>query len=359
MPILAFECQHRYAGGFELDVSFEINHRFTTLFGPSGSGKTSILSVVTGALRPSQGVVRMGDRMLLDTNRAICLPPSQRNLGMVFQDALLFPHMTVERNLKYGQRHRHTSRRPIQFARVIEVLELGDLLRRYPCGLSGGERQRVALGRAILSSPELLIMDEPLVSLDDSLKGRILAYLERMIAEWNIPTLFVTHNQAEVRRAADWVVVINKGRVIGAGLPNDALSQPDPLAWTNSAGPVNLLRIERIIETGGLLIAHAAGQHIFLPINTLPSPPPAFAQFRPADVILSRGDVSGLSVRNHFGGQVVHVRNVENSVFVAVDVDVGQVIWAEITPQAADELQLSPGVGVICLLKSHCVTLVN
>lgn len=238
MALLNFQCRHRYPSGFELHAAFEIDHRFTALFGPSGSGKTSVLSVIAGLLTPQTGVVRLGARTLLDTAQSRGLRPEQRRIGFVFQDARLFPHITVEGNLRYGQRRRNA--RAVGFARVVEVLEIGPLLRRSPHHLSGGEKQRVALGRAILSGPELLIMDEPLASLDDPLKDRILSYLCRAIAEWDIPTLFVTHSQAEVRQAADWVIVMEKGRVIGVGSPEHVLAQPRPPAWTNSAGPVNL-----------------------------------------------------------------------------------------------------------------------
>ncbi len=357
MSLLSLQCRHRYASGFELDVSFELNHRFTSLFGPSGSGKTSVLSIIAGVFRPQQASVRLNGRRLLDTANGICVTPARRAIGLVFQDALLFPHLTVERNLQYGRRHRAAARRTVAYARVVDVLELGGLLRRYPRNLSGGERQRVALGRAVLSGPELLMMDEPLASLDDSLKGRILEYLQRMIAEWDIPTLFVTHSQAEVRRAAEWVVVLQQGRMVAEGPPDEALARPAPLAWGNSAGPVNLLRIEQVTAAEGHLAARVAGQDLFLPLGKPPAVSPSFVQFRPADVIVSRQDVSGLSVRNHLHGRVCQVAPVEGAIFVAVDI--GQIVWAEVTPQAAAELQLAPGAEVVCLLKAHCLTLVS
>jgi len=357
MRVLSFQCRHRYPSGFEMDIAFELAHRFTSLFGPSGSGKTSVLWIIAGLLRPRQGKVRLNQRTLLDTAGGIVLPPEQRHVGVVFQDALLFPHFTVERNLRYGQRHRRRPRRTVDVARVVEVLELGPLLPRYPQNLSGGERQRVALGRALLSGPELLVMDEPLASLDDPLKGRILSYLERVVAEWDLTTLFVTHSQAEVRRVAEWVVVLEKGRVLCAGPPEQALTQPGPLAWTNSAAPANLLRVEEFVSAEGHVAARVGGQAIRLPMARLPAKSPSFIQFRPADVMLARQDVTGLSARNHLRGRVCQVLAVENAVFVAVDI--GQMLWAEITPQAAAELQLAPGAEVICLLKAHSLTLVE
>ena len=357
MTLLSFQCRHRYAGGFELDLSFEVNHRFTSLFGPSGSGKTSVLSIIAGLMYPQQGSVCLADHNLLDTAQSICLTPENRNIGFVFQDALLFPHLTVEGNLRFGRRHRHKPRRTVDFSRVVDVLEIGSLLKRYPCNLSGGECQRVALGRALLSGPELLLMDEPLASLDDPLKGRILAYLERVVAEWDIPALFVTHGQAEVRRVAQWVVVIEKGRLVCAGSPDEALGQPTPMTWTDSTGPVNLLRIEQIAYTEGHVAASVGGHSIFLPLVKMPSTLPSFIQFRPADVILSRQDITGLSARNHLRGRVCRILTLNSAVFIAVDI--GQVLWVEITPQAAAELQLEVGSNVICLLKAHSLSLVE
>jgi len=172
MATLEFQCEHQYPGGFRLALEFSLRERFTALFGPSGCGKTSILSVIAGFLRPKAGRVVLKGRVLLETSKRISLRPEQRHVGFVFQDALLFPHLSVERNLRYG--HHRRSRRVVDFQRVVEVLEIGHLLKRKPRNLSGGERQRVALGRALLSGPELLLMDEPLAALDAPLKMRIL-----------------------------------------------------------------------------------------------------------------------------------------------------------------------------------------
>jgi molybdate transport system ATP-binding protein len=357
MSLLSFQCRHRFASGFELDVQFELNHRFTALFGPSGSGKTSVLAMIAGFLRPQQGRVELAGRAALDTSRRLCLPPESRRVGMVFQDCLLFPHLSVEGNLRYGQRHRRSYRGKAEFSRVVEVLEIGPLLSRRPRNLSGGERQRVALGRALLSGPELLLMDEPLASLDAPLKTRILAYLERAVAEWDIPTLFVTHAQAEVRRAAQWAVVIQQGRLVTSGTPDEALGQPAALSWGNSTAPANLLRLEQIESRDGQTLGRIGGQTLTLPPVDPAAGTPSFVQFSPADVILSRQDVTGLSARNHLRGRVRQVVAVNRAVFVAIDI--GQILWAEVTPQAAAELDLSPGSDVTCLMKVHSLQLVE
>jgi len=358
MSRLSFDCRHRFPGGFELDVAFESDYAVTALFGPSGSGKTSVLSIIAGFLRPQSGKVVLAEQSVLDTTAGLCTAAERRHVGVVFQDHLLFPHLTVEANLRYGQRHRRRgSGRPVDFARAVDVLEIGPLLGRYPQNLSGGERQRVALGRALLSGPELLLMDEPLASLDERLKMRILVYLERVVRELNVPTLFVTHGQGEVRRLAGWVVVLEKGRVVASGTPEIALSQPAPLGWKNSLGPANLLRVDQLEMHADHATGRVGDQLLYLLPQDIPPTRPLFVQFSPVDATLSRGDLPGLSARNRLRGRVCQLVTLGQAVFVAVDI--GQIFWAEVTPEAAAELQLTTGVEVTCLLKAHSLRIVN
>jgi molybdate transport system ATP-binding protein len=220
---LSFQGTHRFASGFELDAAFETSAQVTALFGPSGSGKTSLLYMIAGLLSPQTGSIQLGQNVWFDAKRAIDLKAERRHVGFVFQDHLLFPHLSVERNMMFGRRRRRGRPAAIDPDRVIEVLELSELLDRYPRKLSGGERQRVALGRALLSGPELLLMDEPLAALDEALKDRILTYVQRVLAEWRIPTIYVSHSAAEVRRVADRVVVLEQGLVTQCGSPEDLL----------------------------------------------------------------------------------------------------------------------------------------
>jgi molybdate transport system ATP-binding protein len=203
---LHFDARLRFESGFELNAQFDACPGVTALVGPSGSGKSTVLALIAGVLRPKDGVIRLGKRTLVDTRLGVFVPPQQRRIGIVFQDHLLFPHMTVRKNLLFGKGRRDSQ--SIDCERVVKILEIGALLERFPKTLSGGERQRVALGRAILRGPELLLMDEPLAALNQDLKDRILAYLERAIAEWHIPTLFVSHDQADVKRLTSNVVTL-------------------------------------------------------------------------------------------------------------------------------------------------------
>jgi molybdate transport system ATP-binding protein len=212
MAGLRFHCRHQFPSGFVLDAEFEAADGVTGLCGPSGSGKTTTLAIIAGTLWPRQGIVQLGDRVLLDTARGIRLPPERRQVGCVFQDLRLFPHLTVEQNMRYGLNRRPA--RKIEFSRVVEILELQDFLDRSPRTLSGGQQQRTALARAVLQGPELLLLDEPLTALDAELKERVVVYLERMLAELRIPTLFVSHDLADVRRLAERVILLEAGRVV-------------------------------------------------------------------------------------------------------------------------------------------------
>jgi molybdate transport system ATP-binding protein len=211
---LEFDCALRYPSGFRLEAAFQSDAAVTALLGPSGSGKTSVLSMIAGLRRPDRGRIVLEDTVLFDSAKGINLPPQRRRIGYVLQDPLLFPHLSVRRNLLYGWRRRPADARAVALERVVAVLELEDVLDRLPHTLSGGQRQRTALGRALLCGPRLLLLDEPLAALDESLRGRILEYVERVLAEWRLPALYVTHYPVEVRRLAQRVVRLEAGRVV-------------------------------------------------------------------------------------------------------------------------------------------------
>lgn len=211
---LSFRARHRYASGFTLDIAFELERGVTALCGPSGNGKSTVLGILAGTLAPQDARVVHDGIVFVDTDKGIFLPPERRGVGFVFQDHLLFPHMSVRENLSYG-----VSRKParaVDFDRVVSILEIGTLLDRAPHTLSGGQRQRVALGRALLRGPSLLLLDEPLTGLDAELKARILDDLRRVFDEWKVPTLFVSHDVSDVERLADHIVTLRGGAVEAA-----------------------------------------------------------------------------------------------------------------------------------------------
>ena len=208
---------HRTLGAFDLDVAFESPaDGVTVLFGPSGAGKSATLAAIAGSGAIDRGYVALGSRVLFDSATRVNVPQRARRIGWVFQDARLFPHLRVEANLRYGMR-RASGMQRIDFDHVAGVLDIGHLLRRGVSDLSGGERQRVALGRALLSQPELLLLDEPLAALDGGRKAEVLAYIKRLKADFALPMLYVTHSPDEVRAVADHVVMLDHGRVVTTG----------------------------------------------------------------------------------------------------------------------------------------------
>ena len=204
MSFLHFDCRFRYTTGFELNFQFQAENGITAIIGSSGIGKTTVLHLIAGLLRPSRGSITLGTQVLCDTARGICLPPEQRHVGLVFQDYQLFPHLTVRENLAYGAKRNPQAK--VDLKHLLEVLELGSLLDRYPASMSGGQRQRTALGRAILAAPQILLLDEPLSASDEALRASIATYLQRTFAEYPIPTLLVTHDLSSVETLAQQIV---------------------------------------------------------------------------------------------------------------------------------------------------------
>jgi molybdate transport system ATP-binding protein len=204
-------------GEFVIDASFASEGRVTGLFGASGAGKTSLINMIAGLLRPDRGTIVVDGEILDDTTVKLHVPVHRRRIGYVFQDARLFPHLNVRQNLDYGRRMNRLAEDAAQERRVTELLDIGNLMDRRPGRLSGGERQRVALGRALLSQPRLLLLDEPLGSLDEERKEEILPYLVRLRDEAGIPMVYVSHDASEMRQLATHVVTLQRGRVIASG----------------------------------------------------------------------------------------------------------------------------------------------
>ena len=225
---LTISLRHSFPG-FTLDAAFEAPPGVTALYGPSGSGKTSVINAVAGLLKPDEGRVTLNGETLLDTATGHHLPAHKRRLGYVFQDGRLFPHLTVAQNLDYGRRFSGAPPDPAATGRVVDLLGIGDLLPRRPGTLSGGEKQRVAIGRALLSRPRMLLMDEPLASLDAARKEEILPYLERLRDEIALPILYVSHAMGEVARLATTLVVMEAGQILRAGHVAEVLADPDAL----------------------------------------------------------------------------------------------------------------------------------
>jgi molybdate transport system ATP-binding protein len=215
-------------GEFLLEASFKSEGRVTGLFGASGAGKTSLINMIAGLVRPDRGTISIDGDTLDDTAAHVHVPPYRRRIGYVFQDARLFPHLSVTDNLNYGRRMNRLAEDPAQRKRVVELLDIGHLLNRRPGQLSGGERQRVAFGRALLSKPRLLLLDEPLGALDEGRKLEILPYLVRLRDEGEIPMVYVSHDAAELRQLATQIVMLRRGHVTAFGGVRVLTSAPSP-----------------------------------------------------------------------------------------------------------------------------------
>lgn len=221
-------------GSFAVDVSFSlVQPGITALFGPSGAGKSSLINMAAGLIRPDAGRIVVGGEILFDSDQGIHVPPEKRRFGYVFQDGRLFPHLSVRANLTYGMKLVDESERYVGLDRVVELLGIGGILHRRPANLSGGEKQRVAIGRALLTSPRLLLMDEPLASLDEARKAEIMPFIVELHRELTVPILYVSHSVGEVLHLAETVVILDSGRVSAIGKPADLISSPYVLPFAD------------------------------------------------------------------------------------------------------------------------------
>ncbi|OED50797.1 molybdenum ABC transporter ATP-binding protein [Rhodobacteraceae bacterium (ex Bugula neritina AB1)] len=338
--------------GFELDVEFEAPPGVTVLFGRSGTGKTTVIQAVAGLLRPSQGRVVLNGNVLLDTERHHCLPPHKRRMGYVFQEGRLFPHLTVRQNLLFGQwfAPRDASRESLD--RVVDMLGIGPLLTRRPSGLSGGEKQRVAIGRALLSAPQMILADEPLSALDEARKAEILPYFEQLRDETGIPILYVSHSVAEVARLATTIVVLQDGKVQRQGPAAEVLGDPAIMpTGVRAAGALLEAKVVRH-HSDGLTELDAGGVPLFLPQITKTPGSITRVRISAHDVILSRQPPEGLSALNILPGTIEQIRTGSGpGAIVSLNTPAGRVL-ARVTRRSAQALHLDPGTDCFAVVKT-------
>ncbi|WP_043767868.1 molybdenum ABC transporter ATP-binding protein [Roseivivax isoporae] len=352
--MLEVSVRHAF-GAFSLDAAFRAPPGLTVLFGRSGSGKTTIVNAVAGLLMPEAGRIAAGEWTLLDTDRGVALPPHRRRLGYIFQEGRLFPHLTVRQNLSYGVRFAPRDAPREDPRRVIDLLGIGHLLDRRPGALSGGEKSRVAIGRALLSTPRLILADEPLAALDEARKAEILPYFERLRDEVSIPILYVSHSASEVARLATTVVALDAGRVIAQGPAAAVLGDPAVLpTGPREAGAVLTARVARHHDDG-LTELDAGGLALFLP--RVAADPGGTLRIRIAahDVILARARPEGLSALNILPGVIEDIRPGEGpGTIVALDTAAGRVL-ARITRRSAAALRLETGAPAYAIIKAVSV----
>ncbi|MCU7797829.1 MAG: molybdenum ABC transporter ATP-binding protein [Candidatus Thiodiazotropha sp. (ex Myrtea spinifera)] len=340
-------------GDFNLDVSFETPARgVTALFGRSGSGKTSVLRAVAGLVKTPQGLVRVNDEVWQDENRF--RPAHRRPLGYVFQEASLFPHLSVRRNLEYGWRRVPEQERQIPFHDVVELLGIGTLLQRTTQSLSGGERQRIAIARALLTSPRLLLMDEPLSALDHGAKQTILPYLESLHDEFTIPSLYVSHDPNEVARLADRMVVLEQGKVIAEGDAATILTRLDlPLAGYDDAASLLEGTVSSHDHTYHLTWISTHGGRIAVAREDLPVGRRARVQIQARDVSLSLRAHSDTSIINILPAKVIDTHDIsQTQMLVRLEMDDGQTLLSRITRRSALGMGIREGMHLYAQVKS-------
>ncbi|MFP3516990.1 molybdenum ABC transporter ATP-binding protein [Pseudomonas sp. SIMBA_077] len=346
--------------GFSLDVNLQLPGKgVTALFGHSGSGKTTCLRCIAGLERADHAFIQINDEIWQDSQTNLFVPIHKRSLGYVFQEASLFPHLSVRANLEFGLRRIPHQQRRVKLDHAAELLGITHLLERAPNHLSGGERQRVAIARALLTSPKLLLMDEPMAALDSKRKAEILPYLERLHGELDIPVLYVSHSQDEVARLADHIVLLSEGKVLASGPIGETLARLDlPLSQGDDAGVViegdvceydaqyQLVTLQLPNSTQRLRVAHASlkmGQTLRIKVQA-------------RDISLSLNRSENSSILNSLQAVVVSEAAADNQAHVLIRLDIaGTALLARITRYSRDQLKLQPGQAVWLQIKSVAV----
>lgn len=340
---------------FHFAAAFRGDRGITALFGPSGSGKSTAIRLIAGLERPTSGRIVVDGSVLVDTASGVAMPPHARRIGLVFQDALLFPHLSVRSNLTYGRWFTAKAERRIALEPVVEVLGIGHLLDRRPGTLSGGERQRVAIGRALLTSPRLLLMDEPLASLDTGRKLEILPFIERLRDEFAIPIVYVSHAVEEVARLASKVIRLDRGQVVGIGSPAEVLapaSLADTAARFDAVSFVTGTVLRQLRDFGVTMLGHPAGE-ITVPGLIAPGSAPVRVAIRATNVTLAVGRPGQVSVRTMLAGRIVKME-VDDGPFALATIALtgGEQLIAYATRLAMDDLGLDVGDDVTALVKA-------
>jgi molybdate transport system ATP-binding protein len=352
--MIVFDCALSY-GRFKLEAEFTSGRGILALFGPSGSGKSTIMRLIAGLERPDRGLIHVGNRVLVDTARGIWVPVHKRRVGLVFQDGQLLPHLTVRQNLSYGRYFNPPEKHAVSFDAVVQLLDIGPLLGSMPGTLSGGERQRVAIGRALLASPEILLMDEPLASLDAERRLEILPFIERLRDETALPIVYISHALEEVARLAAKVVRLAGGRVMAEGASADVLSPPVEEMSEDRFEALSMITAKfarEMPEFGVTILAHPAGE-IVVPGRVDAKSSEVHIAVRATNVTLALGKPDQSSVRTILKGRVARIKEGRGPfALVEVDLDGGGRVVASATRLAVADLALKGGSPIFALIKA-------
>jgi len=333
-------------GAFSVDVEFSSGSTgITVLAGPSGSGKTTIINMISGLLTPDRGRIFIGDRLLFDSEKKINCPVEHRRCGYIFQDGRLFPHMNVRRNLLYGRHSDHS-----RLKETVGILGIEHLLERMPGKLSGGEKQRVAIGRALLMRPRILLMDEPLASLDPERKEELLSHIDIIPGQFGIPVFYVTHSIHEILRLSDKLIRVEKGRVESSGKPEGEYHGLGISEGNGEYLSVFDCRIKSYDSEFGIITAKFHGGNMRILSDTHPGGTEARVAIRASDVTISLDRPLNISTTNIFRGKILKLENTDGHSLL-VHCNIGAPLAAQVSRASAVRLGLKPGKTVYLLVK--------
>ena len=340
---------------FELDIDVSFDARLASIFGPSGSGKTTILDAIAGLRNIKTGEIEINGRTLFSSAQGINRPPQERGVGYVPQEGALFPHLSVRNNILFGAtRDTFGKSKDISLNHVLDVLEIGNLLDRPVTKLSGGEAQRVALARAILSQPQLLLMDEPLASLDITLKEKILPYLARVRDEFEIPMIYVTHSLAEVLTLADWVLMIKQGQLVTQGVPKEALRSSHAILEIPEEQFENVFTVSLVdsdVDAGRAKVRMQTGEELFIPYVAQPPGPVFQIRISADDIIVATQNPEGTSAGNVLPGIIRRIDMREGQAMLMVLA--GEEFYVKVTAAAVKKLGLVVDCPVFLMMKAR------
>lgn len=343
---LRIEAGKGFGGPFSLETDLVVSGDRVGVFGASGSGKSTLVALIAGLAAPDRGEIYLDGDCLYSSRKGINLPPQRRRVAVVFQDACLFPHLSVEANLRYGQKRSPKGGRGVDFSALVSVLKLEGLLERGVEKLSGGEKQRVALGRAMLANPRLLLMDEPLSALDDTLKFQVMHYLKRAGERFGIPYLFISHSMLEIRLMTDQVLAMAGGRVVGHTTPEELARER---MGQSQVGYINLLQVEKLRRLGGLYVYRWGMEELF--VSAGDDREMGLFELSSRDIILFTRHPEAVSARNLLKCTVVDTFPSGNK--VGVELKCGhETLIAEVVVQAADDLAIQARTEVYAVIKA-------
>ena len=339
-------------GGFVLDVDCEFAKKVSAFFGVSGSGKSTLLNCISGTVSPDTGEIVFGGEILYSSATGINLPPEKRRFGYVFQEGYLFPHLTVAENIRYGQPKSMNS------TTVIDILEISGLLQRYPNQLSGGQRQRVAIARALAMQPRMLLMDEPLASLDGTLKARIIPYLHHVKDAFDIPILYVTHAFSEVLALADEAFLLSDGKITAKGEPHQLLTAPSAMPIAQLTGVENILSLPVTLsdKARGVTSLEIGSQQLVIPYTDADIGTLLPVAIRAEDIIISLSPDLPISARNILRGTIQKLDAGGERTLVSIRVE-AHPFSVKITHEARAQLDLQVGLSVYCVIKANAINL--